>query len=45
MQVTSAGGKQSGILKGMDDSGCLIIAKIDGERKIAMSGDVSLKAG
>lgn len=45
VQVVSAGGKQSGILRGMDDSGCLIIAKVDGERRIAMSGDVSLKAG
>lgn len=44
VQVASVGGKQSGILKGMDDSGCLIIARVDGERRIAMSGDVSLKA-
>lgn len=45
VQITSAEGKLSGILKGMDDSGCLIIAKVDGERKIAMGGDVSLKVG
>jgi len=44
VQVASVGGKQSGILKGMDENGCVIIARIDGERRIAMSGDVSLKA-
>ena len=38
-----AGDEQGGILKGIDDSGCLIIDKVDGEQRIAMSGDVQLK--
>ncbi|MCL0094528.1 biotin--[acetyl-CoA-carboxylase] ligase [Dehalococcoidales bacterium] len=45
VQVASTEGKESGILKGMDESGCLILARVDGERRIAMSGDVSLRTG
>ena len=44
VQVASGESKQTGRLKGIDDSGCLIIVRVDGEKRIAMSGDISLKA-
>jgi BirA family biotin operon repressor/biotin-[acetyl-CoA-carboxylase] ligase len=45
VQVDSAAGKESGLLRGIDDNGSLVIAKGGGEMKIAMSGDALLKVG
>jgi BirA family biotin operon repressor/biotin-[acetyl-CoA-carboxylase] ligase len=45
VQIASVEGKQGGILKRIDDDGCLIIAKVDGEQKVAMSGGISLSKG
>ncbi|MDP2931939.1 MAG: biotin--[acetyl-CoA-carboxylase] ligase [Chloroflexota bacterium] len=42
VQAVSAGDKYSGVLKRMDDTGCLILAEVDGERMVPMSGDASL---
>ncbi|MFC2006353.1 hypothetical protein ACFLVG_05340 [Chloroflexota bacterium] len=42
--MVSVDSRQSGILRGIDDSGCLIIATKDGEKRIVMSGDISIKA-
>ncbi len=43
VQATSVDSRQGGILKGIDDSGCLIMVRTDGEKRIAMSGGISIK--
>lgn len=45
VQVDSVVGKESRLLRGIDDNGSLVIAREGGERRIAMSGGVSLKIG
>ncbi|MCL4440330.1 MAG: biotin--[acetyl-CoA-carboxylase] ligase, partial [Firmicutes bacterium] len=42
VQAVLAGDKHSGVLKRADDTGCLILAEVDGERMVPMSGDASL---
>jgi len=44
VRVVSPEGSRSGVLQGIDDNGCLVIIEADGESKIAMSGDISVKA-
>ncbi len=45
VQAASVEGRQRGILRRLGDDGSLIIGRADGEQKIAMTGDVSLKTG
>ncbi len=44
VQVISGDTRKIGILRGTDDSGCLVMTTEGGEARIAMSGDISVKA-